>query len=190
LAHYVFAAQVDQRTRDSLQKSVQLAIEITTNSQEATAKHEAERLEQEAKGRLERQRINDQSEAEKSKTQLLELQALSAAVESTGQAKAEAQSRAQAARIEGEAAVEQARLKAQALGIETEAELKRLEQAREAELKYTEERNNIETKKATEVAEIESKKFQVMVHTLGADTIRAMASAGPEMQVRLCARMS
>lgn len=29
---------VDQRTRDSLQKSVQLAIEITTNSQEATAK--------------------------------------------------------------------------------------------------------------------------------------------------------
>ena len=41
---------VDQRTRDSLQKSVQLAIEITTNSQEAAARHEAERLEQEAKG--------------------------------------------------------------------------------------------------------------------------------------------
>lgn len=29
---------VDQRTRDALQKSVQLAIEITTNSQEATAR--------------------------------------------------------------------------------------------------------------------------------------------------------
>jgi len=29
---------VDQRTRDALQKSVQLAIEITTNSQEAAAK--------------------------------------------------------------------------------------------------------------------------------------------------------
>lgn len=29
---------VDQRTRDSLQKSVQLAIEITTNSQEASAR--------------------------------------------------------------------------------------------------------------------------------------------------------
>jgi hypothetical protein len=35
------------------------------------------------------------------------LQALSAAVESTGQAKAEAQSRAESARIEGEADVEQ-----------------------------------------------------------------------------------
>lgn len=32
---------VDQRTRDALQKSVQLAIEITTNSQEATARQAA-----------------------------------------------------------------------------------------------------------------------------------------------------
>lgn len=30
---------VDQRTRDSLMKSVQLAIEITTNSQEAAARY-------------------------------------------------------------------------------------------------------------------------------------------------------
>ena len=63
------------------------------------------------------------------------LQATSAAVESTGQAKAEAQSRAQAAKIEGEAAVDQARLKSQALGIETEGELSRLQAARDAELK-------------------------------------------------------
>lgn len=45
-------------------------------------------------------------------------QANSAAVESTGQAKAEAQSRAEAAKIEGEAAVDQAKLKAQAMKIE------------------------------------------------------------------------
>ena len=37
---------VDQRTRDSLQKSVTLAIEITTQSQEAAAKRDAERVEQ------------------------------------------------------------------------------------------------------------------------------------------------
>merc|ERR1711902_322056 len=53
----------DQRTRDSLQKSVTLAIEITTQSQEAAAKREAERVDQEAKGRLERQRILDEAEA-------------------------------------------------------------------------------------------------------------------------------
>ena len=82
------------------------------------SRHEAERLEQEAKGRLERQKINDEAEAEKARKDLLELQANSAAVESTGQAKAEAQSRAEANRIEGEAAVDQARLKAEAMKIE------------------------------------------------------------------------
>ena len=81
-------------------------------------RHEAERLEQEAKGKLERQKITDEAEAERARKELLELQANSAAVESTGQAKAEAQSRAEANRIEGEAAVEQAKLKAQATKIE------------------------------------------------------------------------
>ena len=82
-------------------------------------RHEAERIEQEARGRLERQKINDEAEAEKSRRDLLELQAQSAAVESTGQAKAEAQSRAEAARIAGEAEVSQAKLKAEATRIQS-----------------------------------------------------------------------
>lgn len=67
---------------------------------------------------MERQKINDEAEAEKARRDLLELQAQSAAVESTGQAKAEAQSRAEADRIAGEAAVNQAKLKAEAMTIE------------------------------------------------------------------------
>ncbi|XP_074642505.1 major vault protein-like [Tubulanus polymorphus] len=176
---------VDQRTRDALMKSVQLAIEITTNSQEATAKHEAERLEQEARGRLERQKIADEAEAERSRKELLELQANSAAVESTGQAKAEAQSRAEAARIEGEAAVEQAKLKAQAMKIEAESELERLTQAREAEMKFVKEQNDLELAKSAEMAAITTKKFKDQVDAIGADTIRAIATAGPELQVKL-----
>lgn len=68
---------------------------------------------------MERQKITDEAEAERARKELLELQANSAAVESTGQAKAEAQSRAEAAKIEGEAAVEQAKLKSQASKIES-----------------------------------------------------------------------
>jgi major vault protein len=176
---------VDQRTRDALQKSVQLAIEITTNSQEAAARHEAQRLEQEAKGRLERQKIEDEAQAEEKRKQLLELQAQSAAVESTGQAKAEAQSRAEAARIEGEAAVTQAELKAKAMKIESESELERLGQAREAEIKFLREQNEIEISKAKEVTSIEVGKFKNMVDAIGAETIRAIAVSGPEMQVKL-----
>jgi major vault protein len=176
---------VDQRTRDALQKSVQLAIEITTNSQEATARHEAERMEQEAKGRLERQKITDEAEAEKSRRQLLELQAKSAAVESTGQAKAEAQSRAEASKIEGEAAVQQAKLKAEAQRIEADSELERLTRAREAEIKYSREQNDLEITKAKELATIDTSKFKNMVDAIGPDTIASIATAGPQMQVKL-----
>ena len=139
---------VDQRTRDSLQKSVTLAIEITTQSQEAAARREAERIEQEAKGRLARQRILDDAEAEKARQELISLQAESSAVESTGQAKAEAIARAESTKIEAEAAVQAAKLKADALKIETESELERLKGAREADIKFALEQNQLEVEKA------------------------------------------
>uniref|UniRef100_A0A6Q2YGF2 Major vault protein n=1 Tax=Esox lucius TaxID=8010 RepID=A0A6Q2YGF2_ESOLU len=176
---------VDQRTRDALQKSVQLAIEITTNSQEAAARHEAERLEQEARGRLERQKITDQAEAERTRKELLELEALSAAVESTGAAKAEAQSRAEAARIHGEAAVNEAKLKSEAQRIEAESELARLSKAREQELNYKAEMDRLEVEKQQKLAEIESNRFKELVNSIGADTLKEMARAGPELQVKL-----
>ncbi|KAM4530459.1 major vault protein isoform 1-T3 [Odontesthes bonariensis] len=176
---------VDQRTRDALQKSVQLAIEITTNSQEATARHEAERLEQEARGKLERQRITDQAQAERARKELLELEALSAAVESTGAAKAEAQSRAEAARIQGEAAVNEAKLKAEAQSIEAEAELQRLAKAREQELNYKKEMDRLDVEKQERLAQIESQRFSQLMESLGSDTLKEIARAGPELQVKM-----
>jgi len=176
---------VDQRTRDSLQKSVQLAIEITTKSQEATARHEFERLEQEARGRLERQKIVDQSEAEKQRKTLLELQAESAAVESTGQATAEAKAKANAAEIEANAAVTQAKLVAEATNIKTESELANKIAVQASEIKHMSELNTLEITKAKQLAAIEAKKFRDTVNAIGADTIAAIAQAGPEMQAKL-----
>nr|XP_057905567.1 major vault protein isoform X2 [Doryrhamphus excisus] len=176
---------VDQRTRDALQKSVQLAIEITTNSQEAAARHEAERLEQEARGKLERQKITDQAEAERARKELLELEALSAAVESTGAAKAEAQSRAEAARIRGEAAVHEAKLKVEAQRIEAEAELQRLAKAREQELSYRKEMDHLDLEKKERLTNMESQHFSQVVASLGSDTLQEMARAGPELQVKM-----
>jgi len=148
---------VDQRTRDSLQKSVQLAIEITTKSQEAAARHEAERLEQEAKGKLERQKINDESAAEGARKRLLELQAESAAVEATGQATAEARAKANAAAIEGEAAISQATLSSQATKIKTEAELTQKINSQNAEIEHLKSVSTLEVSKAKELAIIETK---------------------------------
>jgi major vault protein len=176
---------VDQRTRDALQKSVQLAIEITTKSQEASARHDAERIEQEARGRLERQKISDEAEAEKARTELLQLQAQSAAVEATGQATAEAKARAEAAQIEGEAAVKQAELKAQSTKIRAAAELEQLKLKNLAEVKHQTAMVELQLAKAKELGDIEAQKFSAVVKAIGKETIKQIAQAGPEMQAKL-----
>jgi major vault protein len=176
---------VDSRTRDALQKSVQLAIEITTKSQEAEARHEAERREQEARGRLERQKIEDEAEAEKARTHLLTLQAESASVESAGQAVAEAKARADATQIESEAKVEQSKLSAKAEKIKADAELTQLKARQETEISHQKALNELEISRARDLATIESSKFKRIVSAIGAGTLREIAQAGPELQLRL-----
>jgi len=178
---------VDQRTRDALQKSVQLAIEITTKSQEAEARHEAERREQEARGKLESQKIKDEAEAEKYRKNLLTLQAQSAAVESTGQATAEAKARAEAAMIEGEANVKQSELTAEAERIKAESELAQTKERQTAEVVHTRALNDLEVQRAKELAAIEGAKFRNIVKAIGADTLQAIAQAGPEAQQSMLA---
>jgi len=176
---------VDQKTRDSLQKSVQLAIEITSKSQEASARHEAERMEQEAKGALERQKLADEAEAERSRTQLLELQAQSIAVESAGQATAEARAAAEAAKIEGQAAVAHAKLEADSHLIAEESILAEQKAKHAVELEHRKKIDELEIAKSRQLAEIEVAKFSQIVDAIGADTLCAIARAGPEMQSRL-----
>ncbi|XP_040564802.1 major vault protein [Lepeophtheirus salmonis] len=176
---------VDQRTRDSLQKSVTLAIEITTQSQEATAKREAERVDQEARGRLERQKITDEAEAEKSRKQLLELQAESAIVEAIGHSSADAKAQAEAAKIEADSNIENAKRKTEALAIEAEAELNRLKEAREAEIQYIEKQNKLEIEKKSELMKIEVEKFNAMVEAVGPDTILSMSALPRKHQIKM-----
>jgi len=176
---------VDQSTRDSLQKSVYMAIEITTKSQEAAARHEGQRNDQMSRGRLERQRIQDEVQAESERMNLLKLQAESAAVESAGQAMAEAKARAEAATIEAKGAVKQAELKAQASKIEFDAEQQLLAVRRSAEVNNVKEANQLEVSKARAMSEIETTKFKSLVSSITPETIRAMANAGPETQAKL-----
>jgi len=176
---------VDQRTRDSLQKSVQLAIEITTKAQEASARHESSRLDQEALGRLERQKLADEADAERSRKNLLALQAESAVVEAMGQATAEAKARAQKVEIEGATTVNQAKLSSQASQITTDAELAQLQAKQTAEILHQKALNDLQIQKAKDLAAIETKKFRSVVNAIGANTIKAMAEAGPAQQAKL-----
>jgi len=176
---------VDSRTRDALQKSVQLAIEITTKSQEATAKHEAERREQEARGQLERQKIKDEAAAEQQRTALLQLQAESAIVEASGQATAEAHAQAESMKIEGSASVKQAQMQAEADTITQNAALENKIAKQNAHIHHQKQLNKLEIKKAQDLAKIESDKFKGIIEAVGADVLEAVATAGRSNQVAL-----
>jgi len=176
---------VDHHMRDSLSKSVQMAIEISTKSIERTAQHDAMRSEQKARGELERQKLQNEKEAEQARKTLLELQAVAAAVESSGQAKAEAKAQAEKLLIEGESAIELAELKAEAARIEMETELECRTQSQEAEIKFVREQNELEIQKAKELSSIEVGKFSEMVGSLGKTTLARIARAGPEAKVRM-----
>lgn len=65
-----------------------------------------------------------------------------------------------------------------------EAELQRLAKAREQELSYKQQMDNLEVEKQKSLTRIESEHFRQVVESLGSDTLREMARAGPELQVR------
>ena len=176
---------IDEETLKSLQKSVQIAIQITTDAQEAAARHDAARIEQEARARLERQAIVDKAAAEAERKNLLELQAENAAIEAAGHATAEARAQAEAAQIQGELKVRIAQQDAEATRICTETELAQLRTRQELERVHQQALMALEIEKAQRMAEITSLEYRQKVEALGADTIRAIAQAGPELQARL-----
>lgn len=175
----------DEKTRNSLQKSVQLAIEITTKSQEAAARRGNELKDQKAKGELERQRLRDKIEVEKARTQWLELQAQSEAVKASGQSVAEAKAKAEALRIQVDSELRQAKLRAEAYLVSARSELDQLQERNRLEVEYAKRQQEMEVEEARRSAEAEAEKVKRMVNAIGCDTLVQIARAGPEMQAKL-----
>ena len=76
------------------------------SSIEAAASHEAAAIEQKARGMLERQKLTNAQSSEREMARLLELRSITAAVESTGQAVAEARAQAEKLSIEGHSEIQ------------------------------------------------------------------------------------
>jgi len=176
---------VDPRMRDSLMKSQTLNIDITTKKQELAARHQAMRQEQESQGELEIQRYTDMANAERSKKELLFLQAETEAIKTSGSAISEAKAQAEAQLIKIGAEVQQAKFRAQALEIESKAEHDAKEADSKAEIDHKKAIYELEVKKAKDMAEIEVKKFKEIVKSIGADTLISIAKSGPEMKSKM-----
>jgi len=176
---------VDAKTRDSLVKSVQLAIEITTKSQEAQARQEAKREEQQAKGELEIQKLKDDQEAEKLRQQFIQLETKTKIVEQAGEATANAQAEAKAKEIEAQTAVQKSYFESQANKIRHQAIIAMKKKRQEAKLKHQEQLDDIELEKSDGLGKIETEKFANIVKSISPQTIQAIAQAGPELQAKL-----
>jgi len=176
---------VDPKTREALTKSVQLAIEITTKSQEATARHLATSLEQQAHGKLERQIIADKALAEEIRKQLLSIEAENASIESAGSSTAAAKAEAEAKLIEGQNEVDLATKKMEAEMAMAQAEIDVEVDFQANEADYLAAIYEIETTKAREMAKIEAEKFQKTIKAVGRETIKSLARAGPATQAKL-----
>lgn len=176
---------VDEDTRRSLQKSVNLSFEIQTKSQEAQAKHQAARLEQESKGQLDRLKIQDEIVSTQATKKLLQLQAESESVKTTGVALAKAKAEAEAAQIEGQTEVDQAEMKVKADRIRHESELELLKSKYDQEVDMKKQVSELKINHERKLAEIEAEKFNKTITSLGRETIKSMAKAGPELQQKL-----
>jgi major vault protein len=176
---------IDERTRESLQKGVQMAIEISTRTQEANARHKSESDEQRAKAALEKQELADKAQAEEAKVRLLELQAESRAVESSGQATAEAAARAEAEDIAARSALEQAKLRAEAEEVEFKAEMEMVAARNKVEVDRLHRLAELEIMKASRMAEIEVKAAEEKIRAVGMQNLLGIAAGGKNVSLRL-----
>lgn len=180
---------LDDRTRQGLQKSVKIAIEITTHAQEAEAQQVAMTHEQQAHGQLERQRMQDQVANEEQRRVLLNAESNGLSIVSLGKSRAIAEALATASCIEGEAALEAASVRAAKERLLHTAMTEM--QQRKKQLLSEQEEKLLEMTKTydREMNGIRHALMTAVITALGPDTIAEMARAGPELQARLLASL-
>ena len=175
----------DEKTKASLKKSVNQAIEITTEANKARAQHEARKNEAHSKGSLELQKVKDLIESEKEQIKVIQLKAKNLEVQLTGKAIGEAIAEAKSKKIYYESLLQQVELEEEAKKIEFETELQLTKEKLSAEVLHQRELDELEIQKAKELAKIETEKFKQVVESIGKETIISMARAGPEFQAKL-----
>ncbi|KAH9597772.1 Major vault protein [Trypanosoma melophagium] len=176
---------VELNTRNALKKSVQLAVEIITKSQENEASHQAMLLEQEAKGALELQLMKDKASAEAERVTLLHVTAANNVIELSGASKAQALAESESLLVEVQKEVDVTATRCEAQEVMTNVELEMQRERMELDLAHRRAMNEITVARVKTLADIEATKFENIMKALGRATIEAMARAGPELKSKL-----
>jgi len=83
--------------------------------------------------------------------------------------------------------VTQSKMRSEAQSTKANAALKMLISEQESEVAHKKAWSALEIKKAQQLSEIEAGKFKSIVGTIGAQTLKKISQAGPEMQAKLLA---
>lgn len=176
---------VDTKTRIALTKSVQLAVEIITKSQESDASHQAALLEQEANGALELQVMRDRAKAEQQRMALLKVMGDNMVLEQAGASRAQALAENEARLAEAQGEVDATPIRCAAHSVSMDAELDVLRQRAELDLTHRAAMNKLAEERLRRLASIEAAKYEQIMSSLGKETLIAIANAGPELKAQL-----
>jgi len=171
--------------KDKLQKTVNLAIESTTQAHQEEAKRDAESKDQEAKSFLQRKIIEDNSKSMEFQKILYEKKTITKSMEEQGPKEAQAKAEASKMFIESSSKINIAKNNKELQKIKNsfKNEIEKLEH----ELKMEHEKgiNESEIAKKKLISEIETQKFNKIIEAIGKETLVEISQAGPESQVKL-----
>lgn len=176
---------VDVETQICLANSIKQSMNIKAESDQALAKHQALRQQQESFGMLELISLDQRIEQEKAEKSVYIRQAENSGTLSTGLAVANASAKAEADLIKAKAEVEQATYYVDSQKIKDDTELSIIQMKYDEEIKMKTAHLDLEISSKKKLIEIEIGQFQKTVEAIGAETIVEMAKAGPETQAKL-----
>jgi major vault protein len=175
----------DESTKEKLQVTVNLAIELTTKSQEEEAKRQAESRDQDAKSMLQRKIIEDNKMAEELKKQLFELQSKTRSIEESGLKEASAKAIVNSKMIESQSKIKIATTMRDLQNLKNKFKNQIDSLEHQIHLDHEKSVNQIEIDSKQKLSDIETKRFQCIIDAIGKDTLVKLSEAGPESQVAL-----
>jgi major vault protein len=176
---------VDNKTREILNQSMIMSMQTNLSIQELEAKHREERANQEAKGKVNRKKIEDDTEIENKRLTLLKYKAENNQIETTGLAEAEAKAKSLENEIHAEADLEKTKNELEADKLKRRGELDKMQKEYQAEVEHLKRMTDLEVKMAEAYAQSTVEKLNIMVEAIGRKTLIELARAGPDSQAKI-----
>jgi len=176
---------IDVKTREILDKSMILSMKTNIQIQESEAKHREEIANQEAKGRVERNKISDETDLEKTQLELFKSKNENIEIQTTGLSESFAKAKCSETEIKSEAELERIKNELEADKKYKLSELNLKRQNYDEKIRQSKRISELEVEKASKLAESTQNKLKTMIEALGRETLIEMARAGPESQAKI-----